>query len=75
VCGILVATSISLSMDFFASLCKGNYAVSGSSAACDVVAEIAKPDYKARMTVKLAVAGAFHTGTTLDHGVVSLFRG
>lgn len=43
-------------------LCKGNYAVSGSSAACDVVAEIAKPDYKARMTVKLAVAGAFHTG-------------
>ena len=29
--------------------------------ACDVVAEIAKPDFKARMTVKLAVAGAFHT--------------
>lgn len=42
-------------------LCKGNYAVSGSSKACDVVAEIAKPDFKARMTVKLAVAGAFHT--------------
>jgi len=42
-------------------LCKGNYAVSGSSKACDVVAEIAKPEYKARMTVKLAVAGAFHT--------------
>lgn len=43
-------------------LCKGNYAVSGASAACDAVAEIAKPDFKARMTVKLAVAGAFHTG-------------
>jgi [acyl-carrier-protein] S-malonyltransferase len=43
-------------------LCKGNYAVSGASAACDVVGEIAKPDFKARMTVKLAVAGAFHTG-------------
>lgn len=42
-------------------LCKGNYAVSGASKACDVVAEIAKPEYKARMTVKLAVAGAFHT--------------
>jgi len=42
-------------------LCKGNYAVSGGSAACDTVAEIAKPDFKARMTVKLAVAGAFHT--------------
>lgn len=43
-------------------LCKGNYAVSGSTAACNVVAEIAKPEFKARMTVKLAVAGAFHTG-------------
>jgi len=42
-------------------LCKGNYAVSGSSKACDVLAEIAKPEFKARMTVKLAVAGAFHT--------------
>jgi [acyl-carrier-protein] S-malonyltransferase len=42
-------------------LCAGNYAVSGSSAACDTVTEIAKPDFKARMTVKLAVAGAFHT--------------
>mmetsp|Transcript_22558 Transcript_22558/g.31812 ORF Transcript_22558/g.31812 Transcript_22558/m.31812 type:complete len:290 (-) Transcript_22558:159-1028(-) len=42
-------------------LCKGNYAVSGHSKACDVLAEIAKPDFKARMTVKLAVAGAFHT--------------
>uniref|UniRef100_A0A6S9ET31 Malonyl-CoA:ACP transacylase (MAT) domain-containing protein n=3 Tax=Ditylum brightwellii TaxID=49249 RepID=A0A6S9ET31_9STRA len=42
-------------------LCNGNYAVSGASEACDVVTEIAKPDFKARMTVKLAVAGAFHT--------------
>lgn len=42
-------------------LCAGNYAVSGSTKACDVVAEIAKPDFKARMTIKLAVAGAFHT--------------
>lgn len=42
-------------------LCKGNYAVSGALKACDVVAEIAKPEFKARMTVKLAVAGAFHT--------------
>lgn len=45
-------------------LCKGNYAVSGENTACDVVAEIAKPDFGARMTVKLAVAGAFHTGTS-----------
>lgn len=43
-------------------LCKGNYAVSGASSACDAVAELAKPDFGARMTVKLAVAGAFHTG-------------
>jgi [acyl-carrier-protein] S-malonyltransferase len=43
-------------------LCKGNYAVSGESSACDAVAELAKPDFGARMTVKLAVAGAFHTG-------------
>lgn len=42
-------------------LCNGNYAVSGSSKACDVVEQIAKPDFKARMTVRLAVAGAFHT--------------
>lgn len=42
-------------------LCNGNYAVSGSSQAVDVVAEIAKPEYGARMVVKLAVAGAFHT--------------
>jgi [acyl-carrier-protein] S-malonyltransferase len=35
--------------------------VSGASAACDAVGELAKPEFKARMTVKLAVAGAFHT--------------
>src|SRR5210317_761774 len=37
-------------------LCNGNYAVSGHMKACDVLSEIAKPDFKARMTVKLAVA-------------------
>jgi [acyl-carrier-protein] S-malonyltransferase len=42
-------------------LCSGNYAVSGASKACEAVAELAKPEFKARMTVKLAVAGAFHT--------------
>ena len=42
-------------------LCSGNYAVSGATEACAVVSEIAKPEFKARMTVKLAVAGAFHT--------------
>lgn len=42
-------------------LCKGNYAVSGSVEGCDVIERIAKPDFKARMTVRLAVAGAFHT--------------
>lgn len=42
-------------------LCPGNYAVSGSKAACAKLAEIAKPEFKARMTVPLAVAGAFHT--------------
>ena len=30
-------------------------------AAVDKVAELAKPEFKARMAVKLAVAGAFHT--------------
>lgn len=42
-------------------LCPGNYACSGSMAAVDAVAEMAKPEFKARMAVKLAVAGAFHT--------------
>ena len=42
-------------------LCNGNYACSGSMAAVEKVMEIAKPEFKARMVVKLAVAGAFHT--------------
>merc|ERR1719217_336319 len=42
-------------------LCNGNYACSGSMKAVDKVAELAKPEFKARMAVKLAVAGAFHT--------------
>jgi [acyl-carrier-protein] S-malonyltransferase len=42
-------------------LCSGNYACSGASEAIQVVMERAKPDFKARMTVKLSVAGAFHT--------------
>jgi len=42
-------------------LCSGNYACSGSIAARDKLCEIAKPEFKARMTVPLAVAGAFHT--------------
>ena len=61
-------------------LCKGNYAVSGASSACDAVAELAKPDFGARMTVKLAVAGAFHTGELIEtysllvSNVVETFR-
>ncbi|GMI37986.1 hypothetical protein TeGR_g3954 [Tetraparma gracilis] len=42
-------------------LCAGNYAVSGSKKAIATVREIAKPEFKARMAVPLAVAGAFHT--------------
>lgn len=42
-------------------LCKGNYAISGSIEAIEAVEAIAKPNFKARMTVRLAVAGAFHT--------------
>jgi len=42
-------------------LCNGNYACSGAMEAVDKIVEIAKPDFKARMAVKLAVAGAFHT--------------
>jgi len=42
-------------------LCPGNYAVSGSLKAAQVLEEIAKPEFGARMTVRLAVAGAFHT--------------
>lgn len=42
-------------------LCNGNYAISGGIPGCEAVERIAKPDFKARMTVRLAVAGAFHT--------------
>ena len=42
-------------------LCPGNYAVSGGVAGIEAVERIAKPQFKARMTVRLAVAGAFHT--------------
>jgi [acyl-carrier-protein] S-malonyltransferase len=41
-------------------LCNGNYAVSGGIEGCEAVQRLAK-DFKARMTVPLAVAGAFHT--------------
>mmetsp|Transcript_59015 Transcript_59015/g.97585 ORF Transcript_59015/g.97585 Transcript_59015/m.97585 type:complete len:356 (+) Transcript_59015:201-1268(+) len=42
-------------------LCPGNYACSGAAEAVELVCAKAKPDFKARMAVKLAVAGAFHT--------------
>eukprot|EP00922_Rhytidocystis_sp_ex-Travisia-forbesii_P003362 GHVS01004911.1.p1 GENE.GHVS01004911.1~~GHVS01004911.1.p1 ORF type:complete len:403 (+),score=82.61 GHVS01004911.1:178-1386(+) len=43
-------------------LCDGNYVVSGSTAACEEIEKVAKlPPFKARMTVRLPVAGAFHT--------------
>jgi [acyl-carrier-protein] S-malonyltransferase len=42
-------------------LCPGNYAVSGSIEGCEAVEALGKPQFKARMTVRLAVAGAFHT--------------
>lgn len=41
-------------------LCTGNYAVSGGLKGVEVVEAKAK-SFKARMTVRLAVAGAFHT--------------
>ncbi|XP_039132070.1 malonyl-CoA-acyl carrier protein transacylase, mitochondrial [Dioscorea cayenensis subsp. rotundata] len=41
-------------------LCPGNYAVSGGVKGVEVVEAKAK-SFKARMTVRLAVAGAFHT--------------
>lgn len=41
-------------------LCSGNYAVSGGVAGCDAVERLAK-SFGARMCVRLAVAGAFHT--------------
>jgi len=52
-------------------LCPGNYTISGSRSACDVVLEIAKPEFKARMAIKLAVAGAFHTAF-MDSAVEAL---
>jgi [acyl-carrier-protein] S-malonyltransferase len=42
-------------------LCNGNYACSGDMEGVVEVMKIAKPEFKARMAVKLAVAGAFHT--------------
>ncbi|KAL1541058.1 [acyl-carrier-protein] S-malonyltransferase [Salvia divinorum] len=42
-------------------LCTGNYAVSGGLKGIEAVEAKAKA-FKARMTVRLAVAGAFHTG-------------
>ncbi|KAF8822909.1 acyl transferase domain-containing protein, S-malonyltransferase [Cardiosporidium cionae] len=42
-------------------LCKGNYVVSGSTAACEALERIAKPQFKALKTIRLPVAGAFHT--------------
>ncbi|TXG74469.1 hypothetical protein EZV62_003048 [Acer yangbiense] len=42
-------------------LCTGNYAVSGGVKGIEAVEAKAK-SFKARMTVRLAVAGAFHTG-------------
>ena len=41
-------------------LCNGNYAISGGIEGCEAVERLAK-SFKARMTVRLAVAGAFHT--------------
>lgn len=41
-------------------LCNGNYAISGGEDGCQAVQDLAKSK-GARMTVKLAVAGAFHT--------------
>ncbi|KAH9309176.1 hypothetical protein KI387_037087 [Taxus chinensis] len=41
-------------------LCNGNYAVSGGLKGVEIVESKAK-SFKARMTVRLAVAGAFHT--------------
>lgn len=41
-------------------LCPGNLVVSGETAACEEVEKLA-PDFGAMKTVRLAVAGAFHT--------------
>eukprot|EP00922_Rhytidocystis_sp_ex-Travisia-forbesii_P037290 GHVS01055571.1.p1 GENE.GHVS01055571.1~~GHVS01055571.1.p1 ORF type:complete len:333 (+),score=18.43 GHVS01055571.1:209-1207(+) len=42
-------------------LSKGNYVVSGGIRGCRLVEKIAKPEFKARLAIPLAVAGAFHT--------------
>eukprot|EP00922_Rhytidocystis_sp_ex-Travisia-forbesii_P056500 GHVS01083633.1.p1 GENE.GHVS01083633.1~~GHVS01083633.1.p1 ORF type:complete len:333 (+),score=26.15 GHVS01083633.1:153-1151(+) len=42
-------------------LSKGNYVVSGGIRGCKLVEKIAKPEFKARLAIPLAVAGAFHT--------------
>lgn len=44
-----------------ASYLQGNYAVSGGIKGIEEVEKRAKPEFKARMAVRLAVAGAFHT--------------
>jgi [acyl-carrier-protein] S-malonyltransferase len=41
-------------------LCPGNYAVSGGLAGCEAVEALGK-EHGARMTIRLAVAGSFHT--------------
>ena len=41
-------------------LCPGNLAVSGEKAACDEIERLA-PEFGAMKTIRLAVAGAFHT--------------
>ena len=41
-------------------LCPGNIAVSGAKAACDEIEKLA-PEFGAMKTIRLAVAGAFHT--------------
>ncbi len=41
-------------------LCPGNIVVSGTKAACDAVEKLA-PEFGAMKTIRLAVAGAFHT--------------
>merc|ERR1711966_376802 len=52
---------IGLKSDVVKELCAKAKELSGAKTACAKVAEIAKPDFKARMTVPLSVAGAFHT--------------
>jgi len=42
-------------------LCGGNYVTSGHKEACDAVLQIAKPEFRARLCIKIPVAGAFHT--------------